>query len=157
MLLFVVALTLLTSCKKDEVTYGNSDLTTSNTVALNNWYADYDDGINFNFVGVLSWAELTQSVIDNGVVLVYGKLDGVKWYALPYSDAGNDYSYAFNYSIEVGKVNIYCNGYDNSGSPNPSDLNGTDYKIVIIDKHQIQANPNVNLTNYEDVSNAFKL
>ena len=157
MLLFVVALTLFTSCKKDEVTYGNSDLTTSNTVALNNWSADYDDGINFGFVGVLSWGEITQSVIDNGVVLVYLKGNGGSWYSIPYSLTSNDYSYNFSYSFEVGKVSIYCDGFDNNGSPNPSDFNGNEYKIVVIDKHQIQANPNIDLTNYEDVSNAFKL
>lgn len=149
------------SCKKDKYQpigdYGDTNITTTNTVTPTNWTTTYDDGTNFALESTLSVPGITQDVFDKGAVLVYILSSG-RYYALSYSDAGNTYSATFNYSFAVGSIIIECTGYDNTGSYKPADLNGQyTFKTVILSSAAKKMHPNVDLTNFDEVKKEFNL
>ena len=150
----ILLMLTISSCKKDK--YGNTNITSSNTITATNWISESDDGTNYVFKSANSWDVITQDIVDNGVVLGYYK-QGSEWLALPYSEDGDTYSLNFNFSFEVGKIYIYADGWENPISPNPSDFNGLVFRFVAISEHQRMANPNVDLTNYEEVKRVFEI
>jgi|GEM_PF-2303226 len=152
----------LNSCKKDD----DSDLqpkgnygviTSSSTVTLNNWTSDYDDGTEYNYSSSVSWPAITQNIVDKGIVMVY-EYDGISsWYALPYSDGGSGWSDALNFAVSAGRVYFLNSGYDDTGSPGASSMNGTVVRIVAIDNAGKIANPDLDWTNYNEVCKRFGL
>jgi len=161
-LLLIIGVTIFNACKKDEYQpkgdYGNANISSSTTVTLNSWASDFDDGINYSFSSIVTWSSITQDIKDKGIVMVYANDGSGSWIALPYTDGGDDYySNSLNFSFKVGSVTIITNGFDDTGSPNPSDYNGLVVRIVAISTASRKANPNVDLKNYNAVKEAFNI
>ena len=157
-------LLLIASCKKEGPQGpagkdGNANVVSSNTVVLSNWSSVYDDGTDFLYSSTVTWPTITQDVKDRGVVMVYYHDNTTtNWTAVPYSEAGTGYSYSMNLDVAVGAVNISFEGYDNTGSPGASALNGLfTVRLVAIPASARQANPNVNLKDYNAVKQAYHL
>jgi len=160
-MLLIASFTLLSSCKKK--TYGNTDLNHSTNITLTGWTSDYLTAFNFSFYSSANWDKITQDVMDNGVVLVYGNFYG-QWTILPYSVSGTSdtetdmyYNYSYTYSYSLGQVKVYCEGFDDAGSPSASDVMDLPIRVVTLSTHQIDTHPNVDLENYEEVKETFDL
>jgi len=87
--------------------------------------------VSTNFkVATLSIPEITQDVIDRGLVMVYAELpgEGATWSALPYSyrAAGPVYSYGF--VIDPGTVELRFHRSDNVVPGIPS----SQFRIVVV-------------------------
>lgn len=156
---------MLSSCKKENYddkyqpigSYGNASIITSNTVTLNNWSEDWDDGINYEYSSVISWPALSQSIVDNGMVMVYLK-DGSDWIAMPLSYADDTYSSQnWNFYYTAGSATISVSGYDDDGSWLASDFSGTSVKIVAISNEARSLHPEVDFNNYAEVESVFGL
>jgi hypothetical protein len=166
-ILFLMAGAVLTftSCKKENYDdkyqakgdYGNSSIVTSNTVTLNNWSSDYDDGINYEFSSSISWPLLTQAIVDNGAIMAYLK-EGSDYIALPFGYSEDTYfSENWNFSFSSGNAKIYVVGFDDSGSPSTSDYNGSVVKLVAISAEIKALYPEVDFNNYTQVASVFGL
>jgi hypothetical protein len=157
---FVIVLALaLSSCTKEGPAGpagqdGNANVISSNTVTLSNWISLYDDGIDFTYSSTVTWSTITQDIRDRGMVMAYIKNPTTQaWQALPYSYSGDGYSEAFNFDINTGLVNITYDGYDLSGSPGASSLNGyITIRLVAVPASARTANPDVDWSNYQEVS-----
>jgi hypothetical protein len=162
-LLLAIIVSFVTACKKEGPPGpagkdGNANVISSNTVTLNFWNTVYDDGTEFTYSSNLTWAEITQDIRDRGLVIAYLKDNSTSsWYAMPYSYSGDGYGYTFNYDFNVGTANIYYEGYDNTGSPGASALNGVfTVRLVAVPASVRIANPNVDWTSYEEVSRLIR-
>lgn len=164
--ILLLSLTLLafSSCKKEGPPGpagkdGNANVISSNTLTLYNWSSNFDNGTEFTYSSTITWGNITQSVKDNGVVMVYFHDNTTtNWTAVPYSESGNGYADAFDYEIAVGQIALYFDGYDNSGSPGASALNGiVTVRLVAIPASARKANPGLDLKNYPAVKAAFHL
>ncbi len=169
--MFALIVLMFGSCAKDGATgpagaagkdgtngtNGNANVTGSNTVTLNNWVSDYNDGTDFGFHSDATWSGITQVIVDKGVIMVYVSDDNGGWIALPTTESGTGYSATIGFQFSVGSVSIFINGYDDSGSTVAADFNGTVIRVVAIAASNRVDNPNVNLSNYEEVKKAFNL
>jgi hypothetical protein len=156
---------MLASCTKENYddkyqpigNYGNASIITSNTVTLNNWTTDFNDGFNFEYSSQISWPALTQSVVNNSVVMAYVQ-EGTTWYAIPASFSDDTYSSEnWNFGFGVGNATISVSGYDDDGSGSASDYNGTVVKLVAITNAARSLHPEVDLNNYTQVASVFGL
>lgn len=132
-----IAITLsltLSSCKKGDTgpagpagsagTNGVANIQTG-TVTTNNatWSFDATDN---SYNGTLTYAAITQAVIDKGTVQVFlGDGTGKEWGALPLSYGIVQY----NYSYKVGEVLITVTLSNGSLPNNPG---GQQFKVVVI-------------------------
>ena len=156
----IIATVAFTSCSKEGKQGvagkdGNANVISSNTVTLTNWIAVLDDGINYNYTSTISYASITDQVKNKGVVMVYAQ-SGSDWYALPYSDAGNEggiiYSTSTNYSINTGSIKIEDTGFDGAGTSYiATSLNGMVIRIVVIPASITSKYPNTNWKDYKEV------
>ncbi len=157
----------LTGCKKGDTgpagkdgKDGNANVISSNTVTITNWNVDYQSTTDFTYSNTLSWATITQAVVDKGVVMAYMQNGTTEWVALPYSDAGStggSYSLAFNYYVALGTCKIEITGFDSGGAPAASSYNGLVVRLVCIPASQLAANPGKNWKNYSDLKKEFNL
>lgn len=138
---------------------GNANVIGSNTVVSSNWTSLSDDGINFDYSITVTWASITQAIVDKGVVMVYLQ-NGSSWIALPLTisgtTSGKTYSGAFVFSINAGAVNIEFAGFNGNGSPGTTTLNGKTFRIVAISASAKTAYPYINWGNYEEVRELIK-
>ena len=94
---------------------------------------------------------ITQSIVDDGTVLVYLRNTGSNtgWYALPYSQAGNTIDFS---DFGVGYINLKANF---------TQANGIDFRVVVISGTGLTvlnvANPNLNFKNYSQVAAALHI
>ena len=102
--------------------------------------------------------EITQSVVDKGLVIAYGGNGSGGYFQLPYS-------YSFDTSVKTYVVHYdvvhYLNGVtfwlsESDGFPT-APTSAEIFKIVIITPQGRVANPNVNYNNYAEVAKAFNL
>jgi hypothetical protein len=152
---FVIATTMfMGGCAKDGATgpagpagaNGNANVIGTNTVTVNgvNWTA-----LSTYFETTLTDADITQAVVDNGVVLVYAQ-NGTTWAALPSTFS----SVSLTFQFYLGNVEIFCANTDGSQTLNP----GTQiFRLVIIPSSARMTNENINFRNYEEVKRAFNL
>ncbi len=92
---------------------------------------------------------ITQSIVDQGLVLVYVRNTGTAtWYALPYNEAGNTLNIA---DFGVGYVNVKANFA----------TTGLDFRVVVIAGTSLTtimvAHPGVNIYNYTQLATALHL
>ncbi|MDP9081401.1 MAG: hypothetical protein M3O71_28650 [Bacteroidota bacterium] len=94
---------------------------------------------------------ITQSIVDNGTVLVYLRNTGSStgWFAIPYAEAGhtidfNDYG--------VGYIDLKANF---------TQAAGIDFRVVVIPGTSVTVlnatNPNLNIRNFSEVAKALHL
>ena len=98
---------------------------------------------------------ITQSILDQGLVLVYVSATGITgpWYALPYSSPTTTIS-LLSYGLDgggVGQITVTAN----------TNVNGLYFKVVVIPGSSMTLlnviNPNLNFKNYGQVASALHL
>lgn len=144
-----------TSCKKGDTgpagtngKDGNANVVSS-TITSSNWvYTSPSWKIDFTYPAI------TQSIIDNGAVLVYLQV-GSAYNQLPLTTyPSSTYSRTYEVSSYVGGVAIYATDSDLTQPANPGSKK---FKVVVIAASGLKQNPNVNLDNYEEVKAAFNI
>lgn len=161
---FALLLFVFSGCKKEGPEGpagkdGNANVISSNTLTLYNWSSAFDNGTEFTYTSIINWGSITQSIKDEGVVMLYIHDNSTtNWTALPYSESGSGYADAFNFEVAVGQVRLAFDGYDSFGSPGASALNGIfTIRMIAIPSSERKANPNINLRDYEAVKKAYHL
>jgi hypothetical protein len=170
-LLFVAAVTFIISCTKEGPEGpqgiqgptgpqgiqgipgqdGNANVNSyTYNVYLNDWTLDAADyGIN------LLVPEITQSILDNGAVLVYMGVGSGSWVSLPYIVWNVGYASQYLPIISVGKVTIWKTDSDFFQTDNPGDKT---FKVIVIAGSGFSAMPsNIDLNNYEEVAGYLNL
>jgi len=93
--------------------------------------------------------DITQSIVDNGAVLVFMSNGSGGWIALPYTDystTGVSISYYFVYSLNT--VRIYYSQSDLANTYLPASKT---FKVVAVAPAQKQAHANTDWKNYDEV------
>ena len=102
--------------------------------------------------------EITQSVVDKGMVVAYRSNGNGAFTALPasYAFEGASKVYVISFSVihGLGRVTFYRSDSDGLTLP-PTEAET--YKIVVITPQGRIANPNVNYNDYAEVAKAFNL
>jgi len=158
LLVFTVIAVMLTTngCKKGDTgpqgpagtngTNGSANVH-SQTFFFPNWI---DGGSQIEYYCILADADITQSIIDYGIVQVYIANAGM-WTALPYS--WNNYTTIFSNYLGNVKVEISHSDF----SPMTSQPGTSLFKVVCVSGTSRRLNPNLNWNNYDEVKKAFNL
>jgi len=112
-------------------------------------------GTNYK-VATLNMPEITQNIIDNGAVLVYGGFFWESpWSALPISFFETGKTSYYTYGIATGKVTLRVHNSTNAVPSTP----GIPFRVVVIEgKAAGKARSNgVNLNDYEQTKAYFNL
>jgi len=133
----VIALTLFASSCTDEIG-GNADMSTVDfTVQDNDWGIVGTEGeVGYGYVVDLDFPELTDNVIQNGMVSLYMKVEDawipvpVYFYSQFYDDQNNQYLYEGGFFYRMRKGVFSIDYYENDGfTQNP----GTQiFRLVIV-------------------------
>jgi hypothetical protein len=154
--LFVIALVMTNGCKKEGPPgpAGNANVTATTFSASSwSWSSPYYYA-NFNV------PDLTSSNINTAAVMVYFSTTGGTWIAVPYTQYTSAYDYHMGFNTSAGTVQVtwvYDSSLSNGSDPNAFYSTTVQYKIVVIPPSARQANPNVNLKDYNAVKAAFQL
>jgi hypothetical protein len=159
MLGLLVVTTLLGACKKKEVegpagpagADGNANVksATFSTVAAD-WTGDGVEGYSIT----LSTPIITADIVATGAVMCYMDISGTT-YALPYSYLYNGFSRHMLYTYETGAITV--SRRDDDGATTNPGTSGATIKVVAISSTGLIQNPNLDLSNYEEVKEAFDL
>ncbi|MEN9399526.1 MAG: hypothetical protein RL632_627 [Bacteroidota bacterium] len=136
---------ILSSCNKDK--YGNTDISSStHTVS---WV--FEDP---SYTTTIIVPEITQDVLDNGAIMVYMTNFNGGWIALPCT-LPMDVSYASTFTPEffVGGVKIWQTDTDLL----TLDPGTMQFKVVVLTQKQMEAHPDLVLTDYSSVEKALNL
>ena len=111
---------------------------------------------NYSVAAIVS--EITQSVVDKGMIIAYRSNGGGGYVALPsnYSFEANSKTYVLNTDIVhyVGGVTFWRSDSDGfTLAPSSTEM----YKVVVVTPQGRIANPDVNYKNYAEVAKAFDL
>jgi len=160
MLGLLIATSMLSACKKKEVVgptgpagpTGNANVKSFiiETTAAD-WAGDQVTGYQAGFEVPI----ITDAIADNGAVMCYVVWGNSGYLALPYSYNYGTYTryWSFEYLTEY----IYLKVKDDDGyTPNPGDGLAM-IKVVAISSTGLMQNPNLDLTDYEAVKEAFDL
>ncbi|WP_055444583.1 hypothetical protein [Lacinutrix himadriensis] len=93
--------------------------------------------------------ELTQDVINNSAILIYGKTNGIEVWGLPLTFPYLDQNFSFMIN-SIGDIDIFCDG----GTSAPY-LNY--FKYVIIPSNTIKTNIDYSKMSYKEVSDNLAL
>lgn len=147
--IFITLLVIVSSCKKDDdSTYGNANIysaqyTVTWTMEAPGYYCTMDD------------ANITQDIVDNGIVEVYMSNDSDGWVALPITiPVLSTYSSTFTPVHYLGGVTVWAYDTDTEQSGDPGT---TTFKIVCISAAAKLANSSLDWNNYAAVKKAFNL
>ncbi|MDF3026959.1 MAG: hypothetical protein K0S23_1266 [Fluviicola sp.] len=160
MLGLLVVTTFLGACKKKEVVgptgpagaAGNANVKsfTVATVAAD-WTGDQVAGYSIT----LSVPIITADIVATGAVMCYLEYGGTT-YALPYSYLyGGGYTRHMLFNYELGTLTV--DRVDDDGLTVNPGSSSTKIKVVAISSTGLIQHPNVDLTNYEEVKQAFNL
>ncbi len=105
-----------------------------------------------NYYCDLTVPEITQSIIDNGAVLVYLSNGSGGWLALPFVQWYNGYGHQYNAVISVGAIRIWVSDSDLTQASNPGTVS---FKVVVMDG--VTLPKNVDPKNYYEVSNYLNI
>lgn len=115
------------------------------TVYSNMWSGS---GSNFKYV-VLNVPQITQSVVDSGMVLVYRVYNGYNA-LLPITNYTGSDELTISFLYQAGEVEIDIN----STAP-ITNLLTYYFRVVVVTGHVRMAYAHLNWSNYEEVKNAF--
>lgn len=149
----VLSLIVVVSCKKDDdsayqqkgnyPTLYSKQYTVTWTLNAPGYFCTIDD------------ANITQAVVDNGYVEVYLSNDSGGWIALPITmPVTSTYATTYTPVHYLGGVTIWAYDTDTQQTADPG---STTFKVVIISAVARQANPTLDLNNYEEVKKTFNL
>ena len=160
--LLIAGATSLSSCEKEgsvgpagkdgidgsDGSDGNANVVSS-TITSSSWaYSNPSWVISFTYPAI------TQSIIDEGAVLVYIKVgNGYTQLPLTIYQSPN-YSTSIEVSTFVGGLSLFWTDSDLIQPTNPGEHT---FKVVVIAASGLIQNPNVDLGNYEEVKDAFNL
>lgn len=149
----VILATTFISCKKGDTgpqgtagIDGNADVFGTNDITLNS--SDWVANETYFYADITS-PEITQAIIDHGVVIVYEKSE-LFWNALPYT--WGIISVSFDFGLKT--VGIYYNNNDGSQTINPGTKT---FRIVSISASNAKAYSNIDWKNYDSVKKTFNL
>lgn len=127
---------------------GNANVHTF-TVTTSNWILS-----GVTYYTSINVSSITQSIVDNGVVLVYMDASGA-WLALPVTIVPSaSYSSTYRYYHYLGGVEIDKTDTDLTTPGNPGTKT---FKIAVIAGSIVRDNPNVDYNNYSEVKATFNL
>jgi hypothetical protein len=159
MLGLLVVTMSMSACKKKEVVgptgpagaAGNANVKslTLETVAAD-WTGDPAEGYSIT----LNAPIITADIVATGAVLCYVEYSGTT-YALPYSYLYSTYTRHMLFNYEAGSITVDIRD-DDAATINPGTFSAK-IKVVAISSTGLIQNPNVDLTNYEEVKQAFNL
>lgn len=123
---------------------GNANVQSAGSIALTsgNWTS-----INSSYYSILNVAEVTQDVVDNGVVMVYiNRANG--WSPMPLTAGVESYTFEFR----LNEVIVWVSNTDGSQTANPGNEN---FRVVVIPSSQ-KAN-GVDYNDYKNVMEVYNL
>lgn len=152
-LLLILWVFVIAGCKKDDdsayqekgnyPTIYSKQYTVNWTLSAPGYYCSITD------------ANITQAVVDKGYVEVYLSNDNSGWIALPITmPITSTYSTTYTPVHYLGGITIWAYDTDTQQTDDPG---STTFKVVIISAVARQANPTLNVKNYEEVKRAFNL
>lgn len=154
-LIFLLSLVIIGSCKKDDDSAyalkgsaGNANIystqyTVTWTLQAPGYYCTMED------------VNITQDIVDNGIVEVYMSNGSNGWIALPITiPVDSSYSSTFTPVHYLGGVTVWAYDTDTQQSGDPG---STTFKIVCISAVARLANPNLDWNNYAEVQRTFNL
>jgi hypothetical protein len=154
-LLFVILVVLtFNGCKKEKPSDPVS--VKAQTFSVTNWtysspsyYANYAD------------AEITSTVQSSGTVNLFFSSDGgTTWQALPFTKYNGSSDYYWGYNVSVGYVQptwTYSSSLSSGSDPNAVYGVTAKFKVVCISAGARQANPDLNLNDYQKIKERFNL
>ena len=153
LVLALFAVLAFTSCQKEEdvdIVYGNTNIFSKTlTVYGSQWYF-----VSPTYAVDLAVAEINQSVVDNGAVMVYYRNGYGEWQAMPNTiPVASTYASVYAFSFWNGHVSLYKTDTDLITLA-PTDM---DVKIVVLSLKSMMENQDVNWNNYSEVSSRFNL
>lgn len=97
-------------------------------------------------------SQITQDIVNNGVVSVYVKASGSSvWEAMPTAIGDpTGIVLSLGYSYEVGKLNLFWT-WNAPGQLSASNIGNNDFKVVVISGSALARHPNVNVRDYQQV------
>ncbi|MFI5218370.1 MAG: collagen-like protein [Bacteroidia bacterium] len=164
--MMLASISLLISCAKDGETGpqgpagvngtngtngqdGNANVHTQ-TFTVSNWYY-----IAPSYGVDIADFDITQDIVDNGLVMVYTSNGSGGWQALPYTAyPSSSYSSTYVFVHYLNGVTIWKTDSDLTQPVNPGTRT---YKVIAVAEAPRIANPNVNWNNYEEVKETFNL
>ena len=128
-------------------TNGNANVfgTTDYTIVPGQWLSSG----NSKYVNLGNNA-ITQNIINNGLVMVYQKVNSSAYIALPYTNSG----FNTGFGIWLNNLQIAISASDNSSFSVTGDIT---IRAVIISASNKMANPNTDWKDYEQVKEALNL
>ena len=166
LLFFAIIVFTFTSCKKEgpigpEGPQGPAGEDARNNVSSfyytiyeNEWQEFGDPGVGFGYISAMDFPEITEDVLNYGAVLVYLYDDG-SLFSLPTTFVNSgDGGYLTSIWVTLQYQQVLITYQDSDGlTVNPGDQ---EFKVVIIEGG-IDIPETLNLSNYEEVKNYFKL
>lgn len=99
---------------------------------------------------------ITEEIAQSGAVMCYGKDDDV-YTPLPITAVfiadGDTVTSSYGFQHSINEIYFFVQGEDGI-TPSPGEIT---YKVVAIESSSLEANPEVDLHNYEEVKQAFDL
>jgi hypothetical protein len=144
--------TVFTACKKEAGPKGDTGAPgNSNVIGLDAVTVTADQWLNSGDVwfAYLDVPEITQEVVDHGLVQVYALYNN-NWWTLPYMQGIQQTTFA----ILPAQVMLYRANLSNTPAGQPSDRQ---YRVVVVAPSQLDAHPDVNWNNYTEVKEALDL
>ena len=99
------------------------------TISQNDWY-NYSTSANSNDSAVVSIPEITQAILDSGMIVCY-KLDGNKYKSMPFSQFNGLSEKTFQFYYYLGNLVITCNSNFVGGN----NLGNETFKAVVANGH----------------------
>lgn len=155
-ILFASATVVMNGCKKEGPAGppGNANVTARTFSATSwSWSSPY-------YYANFSVPELTSANAGSAAVMVYFHTTSNSWLALPYSQYNSPYNYYMGFSSAAGLVQVtWVYDYSLSSGDDPNTYYGSNvqYKVVIIPPAERKANPDLDLTDYNAVKEAYHL
>ena len=148
----------LNGCKKEGPPgpAGSANVTTANFEVYNwSWSGSY------YYYADLNVPELNSDNLQSAAVMVYFSTNGGNaWIAVPYTQYESPYNYYMGFATFTNTVQVtwfYDSSLSAGDDPNQHYGVNVKYKVVVIPPSQRLANPDLDLTNYEQVKARFSL
>lgn len=148
----IIGLTFSSACKKETVSA--SSKVTSHTFNVTSWGWDSP-----NYYTDLGVAEITADNLNSVAVMVYYSVSQGVWISVPNTVYGTLHDYHMGFLTSAGRVEVtwFYDGTSSGSDPNAYYSTNVQCKVVVIPESERKANPDIDLTNYEQVKARFKL
>lgn len=148
----IFSLIFNTGCKKESTSEATK--VTAHTYTVNSWAFDSP-----NYYTDLDVPELTSDNLNSAAVMVYYSVSQGVWISVPNTVYGTLHDYHMGFLTSVNRVEVtwFYDGTSNGSDPNTYYSTSVMCKVVVIPSSQRNANPDIDLTDYEQVKARFHL